>query len=214
LVYTEKRLSPDALHDYYSHQYRATITGGNDEVRIENIQEQAGRALALEEAVKDYLVGGTALDVGSSTGVWLELLRDKYKYSVVGVEPGIAFRAYSDTTDIPTYEDISQVRGKFDLITIIHTLEHIADPVAMLRQAYELAWDGATLVIEVPDIATEVTILRLAHPVAFSHKTLRMAMEQAGWGVVSVASHNGTMVNSAGKPRNGKACNILGIGKR
>jgi len=47
---------------------------------------------------------------------------------------------------------VQQVRGPFDAITMCHVIEHLHDPLAVLRRCYELLAPGGTLWIETPNI--------------------------------------------------------------
>ena len=46
---------------------------------------------------------------------------------------------------------IYEVQGEFDLITIIHTLEHIAKPPEFMREVAKHLAPGGALIIEVPN---------------------------------------------------------------
>jgi hypothetical protein len=74
------------------------------------------------------------LDVGSSWGGALQMIAAARTIGQsIGVEPGPWRESYT------SYADLSEVKGTFDLVTCFHTLEHVADPVAFLRQIRKLA---------------------------------------------------------------------------
>jgi len=86
-------------------------------------------------------LGAAALDIGSATGVFLRRLRDT-GWDVWGIEPGIdAARASiawlgldRDRIQVISVEEADFDPDAFDLITMSHVLEHLHDPVAVLRK--------------------------------------------------------------------------------
>jgi hypothetical protein len=77
---------------------------------------------------------------------------------------------------------------QFDVVTLVDVVEHVADPVALLRTARaHVAPDGAVLVVT-PDIASVAARalgkrwwhLRLAHVGYFDRATLTDALTRAG----------------------------------
>ncbi|TNE50389.1 MAG: class I SAM-dependent methyltransferase [Sphingomonadales bacterium] len=82
-------------------------------------------------------------------------------------------------------------RQRFDLITLNHVIEHLAQPVGLLRQCREWLAPGGSIFLEVPNAEARglTTFGRfwrgLEAPRHFgipSEKGLRLALEQAGFG--------------------------------
>ena len=46
---------------------------------------------------------------------------------------------------------MNDVKTKFNLITAFHVVEHLKDPISVLRQLAELLEENGKLVIEVPN---------------------------------------------------------------
>jgi SAM-dependent methyltransferase len=79
--------------------------------------------------------------------------------------------------------------GRFDVVTAFHVLEHVPDPVAMLRRMLQWLAPGGVLIVEVPNAGGLGAALfgkawaglelprHLSH---FSPDTLTRAVEQAG----------------------------------
>lgn len=82
------------------------------------------------------------LDVGCASGELLLVIREHGNSDVTGVEPGAeaAALARSRGLDVRTgfLEDAGFPDGAFDTIIASHTLEHVADPLAFLREAHRL----------------------------------------------------------------------------
>lgn len=90
------------------------------------------------------------MDVGTGAGGILDLL-EPYAGRVVAVEPQQRsldslkehnYEAYSDIADVPFDE--------FDVITLFHVFEHLTDPLALLKTAYDKLKVGGKIIVEVP----------------------------------------------------------------
>jgi SAM-dependent methyltransferase len=95
------------------------------------------------------------LDIGSGPGFFLRRAKRR-GWDVLGIEPSLAACNYSKKHNIPTiqkffYEvDIKQI-GKFDAIHIFDVLEHVNDPISILKKSYSLLKRGGIIVVEVPN---------------------------------------------------------------
>jgi 2-polyprenyl-3-methyl-5-hydroxy-6-metoxy-1,4-benzoquinol methylase len=173
----------DELYHYYAGQYRATIQGGSDEVTDRVLREQTARVeyllpeLPFEEVY-------SLLDIGASTGLLMEALKEKYNCETLGIEPGEKFRNYARNKKIKMLSDIdilnAQHENSFDLITMIHVLEHLSEPAKMLTRLHDYITEDGRLLIEVPNLFHEYS-LGLSHPVAFTQETLRELLARTGW---------------------------------
>jgi 2-polyprenyl-3-methyl-5-hydroxy-6-metoxy-1,4-benzoquinol methylase len=108
------------------------------------------------------------LDVGCSRGYLLDVSRKRYA-RVLGVEPN---RGYT-ISGIPTVPSIDEVRGQFDLVTCIHTLEHVGDFVALSNRLVELTAPKGVLIVEVPKDDPAGLSSGLSHPFAFQPQTIK-----------------------------------------
>ena len=136
---------------------------------------------------------GRMLDVGCGNGEFLRAfaetfpawslvgseLNDKYR-SVVEAIPGVEALCVGNPEDAP---------GQFDLVVMVHVLEHIPDPGSFLRRlAGKLAAAGV-IVLEVPDYGRNPFDLLVAnHCTHFSQATLSRLVMAAGYGVHSAAT--------------------------
>jgi hypothetical protein len=86
------------------------------------------------------------------------------------------------------------IKGTWNAVLLRHVLEHSYDPVGLLRYLRSLLSESGILAVEVPNL--EAASARIFgeywdnyyvpfHPVHFTRKSLRMAMEAAGFEVVS-----------------------------
>jgi len=95
------------------------------------------------------------LDIGSGPGFFLRRAKRR-GWDVLGIEPSLIACNYSKKHNIPTiqkffYEvDIKQI-GKFDAIHSFDVLEHVNDPISVLKKSYSLLKRGGIIVVEVPN---------------------------------------------------------------
>lgn len=193
MVFQSPRLSERELDDFYRAEYRRLVQG--DEGPSEkDLRVQAGRAGHLLTFAQRHLKEIHAhLDIGSSAGMLLRTFQRAYGCLGVGIEPGDAYREYSQELGLQVvgdleYLDQKQV-GSFDLVTMAHVLEHLADPVAYLRRLRK-EWIASSghLLVEVPNLYGHSS-LELAHLLAFSPTTLRLVLEMAGYQVLTLEAH-------------------------
>ena len=81
-----------------------------------------------------------------------------------------------------------EVRGPFDIITLIDVVEHVPNPVELLRYISQALGDGGIAVIVTPDVGSIAARIlgwrwwhyRAAHIGYFKKKNLLLALERAG----------------------------------
>jgi len=126
--------------------------------------------------VGDEINPKSVLDIGSSMGLILKILKEKYNCKVIGVEICEKFREYSHKIGIKTVESIKELKTKFDLITIFQTLEHLTEPMEMLKNIRRRLTKDGILLIEVP-----LMNYRLAHPMVFTEATFVNMLNKSGF---------------------------------
>ena len=95
------------------------------------------------------------LDIGSGPGFFLRRAK-KRGWNVLGIEPSPIACKYSKKEKIPTiqkfFHDVNLKEiGKFDAIHIFDVLEHVNDPMNVLKKSYSLLKKGGIIIIEVPN---------------------------------------------------------------
>ena len=94
-----------------------------------------------------------ALDVGCSTGAFVDYLRLQHAIDAYGVDPDPSMAR--DHVYTGSVEDVPLGVQRYDLITFHDVLEHLVDPIASLRFAVrELLAPGGRVVVDVPDVST------------------------------------------------------------
>ena len=135
---------------------------------------------------------GRYLDVGCGSGGSLGVAR-ALGWQVTGIEvdEAAAAKARRFTSELYVGDVLSApfAAGRFDVVSAFHVLEHLPDPVAVLRRLLHWLAPGGTLIVEVPNAGGLGAAMfgkawsglelprHLSH---FSPATLRRAAEQAG----------------------------------
>lgn len=111
-------------------------------------------AFVLETLGSERLDGRSILEIGCGEGALLRALAERGA-DVVGVDPGAGEQADARVIAEPFRPALFDRR--FDAIIHYAVLEHIADPVASIRDQLGLLADGGSLVFSVPDCSLPVT---------------------------------------------------------
>ena len=139
--------------------------------------------------------GGTALEVGCSSGFFLEELRDRGMDQVFGCEPSVEAKTHA-CPEVRKNILSSFFEGKrsfpdteFDLVCSFHTLDHVSNPLDFLKQAAEVLRPGGLVYLVTHDVNSlqarllgeRSPIIDVEHIYLFNRRTLRLALERAGF---------------------------------
>ncbi len=139
----------------------------------------------------------TLLDVGAGTGMLVEQAM-KMGLDAVGVEPSQWCCRLAKDQGLPVLQGTlphPELAGKsFDAITAIDVIEHVNDPMALLKSCRRYLKPGAAMVLVTPDVESVAARwlghrwwhYRIAHVGYFSKKTLAIALEKTGFTIRSV----------------------------
>nr|WP_297425908.1 class I SAM-dependent methyltransferase [uncultured Actinotalea sp.] len=126
-------------------------------------------------ALMVHLVGADrrVLDVGCATGYLGAALKERgCTVSGVEIDPEAAVRA-REVLDEVVVADLASVRltehfepGSFDVVVLGDVLEHLTDPLRLLRDARDVLVPGGSVVISLPNV---------------SHADVRLALLQGRW---------------------------------
>lgn len=127
------------------------------------------------------------VDIGSSAGVLLDAVRERYAADCYGVDLDtvLAHDVFADIKEVPVSPDC---------VTIIHCLEHVPHPLDMLRDTYRKMQLGGQIVIEVPngDVGSRgfyEGAFGFPHVVMFSPLALQWTMKAAGFEIERIVIH-------------------------
>ena len=120
------------------------------------------------EMVRDICKDKKVLDFGCGFGGFIKNI-SQVAESCVGVELGKIERKYLQEAGIECYKTIEECGGQFDVITLFHVFEHLANPREWLDKFSKHLCKGGYLVIEVPN--ADDVLLSLYESEAFADFT-------------------------------------------
>lgn len=98
--------------------------------------------------------GGTLLDVGSGDGMFIARMR-ALGWRTSGVDPDPEAVAFAQSQELEVFQGtVADVplEATFDVITLSHVIEHVADPIGLLRECRRRLRPGGRLFITTPNI--------------------------------------------------------------
>jgi SAM-dependent methyltransferase len=131
---------------------------------------------------------GRLIDIGCGNGGALRTFSEALpEWKLYGSE--LTDAPLADLKHLPNFVQLyigkgPEIREQFDLVTMIHSLEHMPEPSKTLKKAAYLLTPSGKLFIEIPDVETSPFDLIVAdHLVHLSRATLRLLAERAGFSV-------------------------------
>lgn len=198
----------EELETIYSHEYYSQEKPIYIERYIEDKEWWDSVYTERYERLEAYLGGrpGSILDVGSGPGLFLSLGRQR-GWHTQGIEPSEKASEYSkkslglDVKNIFLNEQSALSLGKFDVVNMGEVLEHLPDPLAMLRIAKSLLNEGGYLLLVVPNDFNPFQLIALNsldlppwwvapphHLNYFNHSSLQSLVERSGFEVLEKES--------------------------
>jgi len=193
-VFQDAAASRATQPDFYTENYRKIYQQSAAPTPKDLRQQQ----LRAEDQIRFLRAQGVqnlarVLDIGASSGLFLQALQNEFQAEGVGVEPGNAYRALAEAqglrmvTSLP--ELIASRPERFDLVSLMHVLEHLPDPVGVLRQVREeLLTPQGWLLLEVPNFYAHNSY-ELAHLSCFTPHTIVEALSKAGYEIINLRQH-------------------------
>jgi SAM-dependent methyltransferase len=144
--------------DFYDREYRhiETLPERTAEELFNNPiarQDCANRSRWIKDNYGS-LKGKKVLEIGSSSGYFLQVLKEEGAREAVGVELTEEHSEYSRKLCFTIYskpmEDIG-FKNEFDLIVTFHTMEHVTDPMAVFKSVKTALKDGGAFMGDVPN---------------------------------------------------------------
>lgn len=158
-------------------------------------QMDIDRRLAWVKRVRAPNDGSALLDVGSGHGFFVDATT-KAGYRAIGLEVSrerfdLSRARMQGTFIIGEADDAftTEHAGRYDIVTSFHVIEHLRDPAAYIRRMFRLLAPAGHLLIEVPNLADEMTWCipeyaahqwQIAHVSYFDAPHLEVMLRQAG----------------------------------
>jgi 2-polyprenyl-3-methyl-5-hydroxy-6-metoxy-1,4-benzoquinol methylase len=198
-VFQTPRMTEVELQEFYAAEYRRFYQGKEEPV-TKDVAVQAQRARTLLDFIRPYMPSTALanedtlfLDIGCSAGKLMECFAHAFSWRVVGVEPGDAYRQEDQHRGLDVYASLEGLKqsGLYpcDLVSLIHVLEHLPNPVPYLVQLrQELLKPNGWLLLEVPNLYAH-DCFEVAHLISFSAHTLVQTLKQSGFEIVGSRQH-------------------------
>jgi SAM-dependent methyltransferase len=143
---------------------------------------------------------GRVLDIGCSIGQLLMLFRE-CGWECMGIEPTNAFADWGRKNGLDIIDGFfpnNKIKGKFNLIILVHVFEHMSNPNEMIHSIAKLLVPGGHAFIEVPDVMHPQEGMRFLcpeHCFTYSGKTLGWMLEKNGMKPIYLETTSGRFTN-------------------
>jgi SAM-dependent methyltransferase len=147
-------------------------------------------ATALKPVFENLRRSDAALEIGTGTGIFLEILKGRGFETAVGVEPSAAAIAAAPPhrrswIHEATFTESDFQPESFDLICCFMTLEHVRNPLEIVSAAGRLLRPGGALAVVTHDYRSPINrilgkrspIIDIEHMQLFSQKSIRQLLE-------------------------------------
>lgn len=156
------------------------------------------------QIIERFRKSGKVLEIGSSTGVMLELFQ-KRGWEVVGIEPSKKACEIANRRGIKTLNTNfeSVVLDKtYDVVVLNHVLEHLGNPKLILKKCFQVLTKGGFIFIDVPNfgsLASQIWktrwpyLLLNEHNWHFTHKSLSKLLRISGFNEIHWEARSGIL---------------------
>lgn len=176
LVYINPQPDEETIAGHYREEYYK-----------EWIEKQMKRRVLMwKKRLKDlmsYRKSGRLLDVGCGLGTFLKLAEEE-GFEISGTEVSEYVSRYvKESLGIDVFrgnlEEAHFPPSHFDAVTVWHTLEHLPDPRAALKEINRILKKGGLLVVALPNLNNYIT--RILYPLAKRKKLRLFSLQAKEW---------------------------------
>lgn len=156
------------------------------------------------QIIEKFKKTGKALEIGSSTGVMLELFQ-KRGWEVMGVEPSKKACEIANRRGIKTlntnFESVT-LDNMYDVVILNHVLEHLDNPKLILKKCFQILNRGGLVFIDVPNFGSSASrfwkskwkyLLLDEHNWHFTHKSLSKLLRISGFNEIHWEARSGIL---------------------
>ncbi|MEO0498299.1 MAG: class I SAM-dependent methyltransferase [Pseudomonadota bacterium] len=146
---------PESLRRFYSEEYRLSFRSARHP-KPKHVLRAGRRATQRLKRLRGFLrEGDRLLDIGSGGGEFV-YLATRRGIKASGIDPASDYLSFArDAYGIDVQDtEIAALEPdrSFDVVTMFHVLEHLPDPAATFRTAFDLLADEGKFVVEVPNL--------------------------------------------------------------
>jgi SAM-dependent methyltransferase len=156
-------------------------------------ESRSARLVGRLSGAVEVPVSGRLLDIGCGNGAFLRAFAARHpSWRLTGTELGDRNRASVESiAQVERFHagDFAELDGTFDMISLLHVLEHIEGPVPFLKRLAARLAPGGHLFIEVPFFHDNPFDLLIAdHATHFTPAVLENVLRAGGFAVVAMAT--------------------------
>lgn len=152
--------------------------------------------------LKRFIKKGRVLEIGCSNGVFLDIFK-KNGWETWGVEPsenGLIAEKKGHKIIKSYFEKAELPEKYFDLVVMNHTLEHVDDPMVVVKKIYKLLKPNGILFVDVPNLGSLLSkimgkswpyLLLEEHKSQFTKDSLSKIFDTSGFKVIHFESRSG-----------------------
>jgi SAM-dependent methyltransferase len=202
LVWLSEPPEPENMHLHYTEAYDKLISAGG--------QSSPQRWRDRRATLTQYKESGTLLDLGCSSGSFLQFMRGE-SWKLYGIEMSaeaarIAEERSGARVFTGTVLDASFPAGYFDLITCFDVFEHLYEPRLVMGKVAQWLRPGGIVYVLVPNIeSAEARIFGSywhglempRHLFHYTPESLRRLAESSGLATVSLETHRNPAVGTS-----------------
>lgn len=196
MLYAGERMAPDSYAEFYQRWYRPLVSSYSNRLVDADYIDQSACVYAgvVADAAAAFLSAPyrrTLLDVGGSTGAFARTLRDRWQYECTVLDPApdeLVKAADSGLEAIAGLaEDFEPAGRTWDVVAMVQTVDHLLNPLAVLRKLRQCLSPHGVLVIDFVDYRTFArkhglaTSLKVDHPLYFTPATAGCLLVRTGF---------------------------------
>lgn len=151
--------------------------------------ERAIQARRILQTVSAHRSTGRLLDIGAGSGILVEEAQ-KLGYIAQGIEPSKWLCDQAIERGLPVHHGTlphMNINPPYDIVTLIDVIEHVSNPVELLKNIHQIMAKDSIGVVVTPDVGSLTARLmgyrwwhyRIAHIGYFDKKTLNLALVNA-----------------------------------
>jgi len=205
LIYQNPQPTQEEIQEAYPAAYE-TFNVGHPRSWLEMQAHRYGIEKRCNTVVYTKRQGGKILDIGCSTGTFLDAMRTKFGWEAYGVEVNeyaaeIARERFKLEIFTGSLKRASYPSDYFDAITLWDVLEHVTDPSSTLSEVKRIMKPDGILILRVPNYdswgarifgQTWAGLDAPRHLYVFSRKNLITVLDKNGFSTPKLSSFSGS----------------------
>jgi 2-polyprenyl-3-methyl-5-hydroxy-6-metoxy-1,4-benzoquinol methylase len=198
-------INPRPRADWFEDFYKKYFWEAYVDMHVHSMEElfEIDKCKEKAEAIGTAILGEISrpslryLDVGCGLGALPDYISNNAEgWTVEAIEPSkqavdFIHRTFNSfTVTNMSLDRLIEVKHRYDVVSIVHVLEHTLDPSLFLKRICNLLSEDGMLYVEVPNILSDKwqgkDFLHVAHTLYFDESSLRAALETSGYRVIKV----------------------------